>query len=138
MDESTTDAKNPEIREQGFFDRFAAAVSTQVSHAWFFSLCVLLILFWLPSKPLFGSMDTWQLVINTLTTCVTFLLVALIQNAQARFENTTNLKLNAVAAALADLMDAEAATLEPDDCEALFQDASQLRKTVGSEKVVGA
>lgn len=138
MDESTQEARNPDVREQGFFDRFAAAVSTQVSHAWFFSVCVLLILIWAPSKTLFGSTDTWQLVINTMTTIITFLLVALIQNAQARFENTTNLKLNAVAAALADFMDAQAAVLSSDACSALADDASTLRRAVGAEREVGA
>lgn len=84
-----------------FFDRFASSASTHVSRAWFFALCVLLVVVWAPSLPLFGSVDTWQLVINTLTTIVTFLLVALLQNSQERFELTVNRKLDALLRALA-------------------------------------
>lgn len=67
-----------------WFDRFATAVSRFVSKAWFFTACVLLIVLWAPSFFLVGNLDTWQLIINTITTIVTFLLVALLQNSQTR------------------------------------------------------
>lgn len=79
-----------------WFDRFASSASTWVSRAPFFAVCVLLIIVWLPSYFAFGSVDTWQLVINTITTIVTFLLVALLQNTQARFENSVNTRLIAI------------------------------------------
>lgn len=79
------------------FDRFASWASTRVSRATFFAFCVLIVVVWLPSYAIFGSIDTWQLVINTVTTVLTFLLVALLQNAQERFERATNEKLNAIA-----------------------------------------
>ncbi|HEX4788999.1 MAG TPA: low affinity iron permease family protein [Actinospica sp.] len=88
----------------GYFDRFAARANVFVSRAVFFTLCVLLVLLWLPSYFLFSSVDTWQLIINTLTTIVTFLLVALLQNSQTRNDTATQDKLNAVAAGLADLV----------------------------------
>jgi low affinity Fe/Cu permease len=75
-----------------------------VSRAWFFSACVLLVLVWAPTYFLFGSVDTWQLLINTATTIVTFLLVALLQNSHQRGEQATHVKLDAVATAVAVMM----------------------------------
>lgn len=79
-----------------WFDRFAEATATQVARAWFFALCVLLCLVWAPSLPLFGKIDTWQLVINTATTVITFLLVALLQNTQDRSTRAMTHKLDAI------------------------------------------
>jgi low affinity Fe/Cu permease len=86
------------------FNKFAEWASRMVSRAGFFSFCVLIILIWAPSFFVFGNIDTWQLIINTLTTIITFLLVALLQNTQQRFEDATNEKLNAIAKSLGDLM----------------------------------
>jgi len=63
-------------------DRFATRVSRFVSRAGFFMVCVLLVVMWAPSYFLLPDLDTWQLIINTVTTIVTFLLVALLQNTQ--------------------------------------------------------
>jgi hypothetical protein len=116
-----------------FFDRFASAANEFVSRALFFSLCLLLVIIWLPSYFVFGSVDTWQLVINTLTTIVTFLLVALLQNTQTRSDAAIQQKLNAIADGLADLMDASSSD-NPD----LRQDMIELRQAVGLEKREGA
>ena len=113
----------------GMFDRFASAASTFVARAPFFACCVLLVVVWLPSLTLFGNVDTWQLVINTVTTIVTFLLVALLQNAQERFERATNVKLDAIADYLADT-----ALGDP----ALRQHAEDLRRAVGIEDRITA
>jgi low affinity Fe/Cu permease len=72
----------------GFFDRFAGAASSFASRAPFFAGCVLLIVVWAPSIGLF-NLDTWQLIINTATTIITFLLVALLQNSQTRNDQAT-------------------------------------------------
>lgn len=90
----------------GKFDRLATVVSDQVSRAWFFALCVLLVLLWVPSILVIRTVDTWQLIINTMTTIVTFLLVALLQNTQKRSDRAMQQKLNAIVEALADLMEA--------------------------------
>jgi low affinity Fe/Cu permease len=111
------------------FDRFAASTARFTSHAPFFVSCVALVLLWLVSYPLFGSIDTWQLVINTATTIVTFLMVALLQNSQGRSEAALHQKLDAIADALADLMEA---TSEMRDSE---EDVRDLRTAVGIEKV---
>lgn len=59
-----------------------------------FSLAILMILIWLISGPIFGFSDTWQLVINTSTTIVTFLMVFLIQNTQNRDSEAMQVKLD--------------------------------------------
>lgn len=82
------------------FDKFADKVNIVTSKAWFFAFCVLLVLLWAPSYFLIGTLDTWQLLINTTTTIVTFLLVALQQNAQTRSDAAIQQKLNAMAAAM--------------------------------------
>jgi low affinity Fe/Cu permease len=87
----------------GFFDRFAGGASTLASRAPFFAFCVALIVVWAPTIA-FLKVDTWQLIINTATTIITFLMVALLQNSQTRTDQATQHKLNAIADGLADLM----------------------------------
>lgn len=79
-----------------WFNSFADWWADFVASAFFFGFCVLLVLVWAPSLPLFGSVDTWQLIINTATTIITFLLVALLHNTQHRFENAVNARLQAI------------------------------------------
>ena len=107
----------------GWFDRFASGASKIVSRAWFFAFCVLLVVVWAPSIALIRSISTWQLIINTATTIITFLLVALLQNTQERSDNAIQEKLNAIADSLSDLMRAQG----------LEKDAKELRSAVGLE-----
>jgi low affinity Fe/Cu permease len=111
--------------EVGWFDRFAEQASKLASRAWFFAFCVLLVLLWAPSILILGSIDTWQLIINTATTIITFLLVALLQNSQERSDQALQQKLNAIAKGLADLMDDKGKN----------DDARELRDAVGLEEV---
>jgi low affinity Fe/Cu permease len=78
----------------GPFRRFAQAVSTAAGRPWTFIAAVALIIVWGVSGPIFGFSDTWQLVINTTTTIVTFLMVFLIQNTQNRDTEALRLKLD--------------------------------------------
>lgn len=112
------------------FDRFASAASTFVSRPWFFAMCVLLVFIWAPSYFAFRDVDTWQLVINTMTTIITFLLVALLQNTQSRHNGAVQHKLNAIADALADLM-TQVANDQAD--RPLHRDVRELRAAVGLE-----
>ena len=114
----------------GIFDRFAGSAASVASRATFFAFCVLLILIWLPSFLLIGNIDTWQLVINTATTIITFLLVALLQNTQTRSDQAVQHKLNAIADALSDLM-AHLSDKVPE--RDLSNDLTELRKAVGLE-----
>jgi low affinity Fe/Cu permease len=76
------------------FRRFAAIIATTTGSPWAFMIAVLVILVWGVTGPLFNFSDTWQLVINTSTTIVTFLMVFLIQNTQNRDAVTIQLKLD--------------------------------------------
>lgn len=67
-----------------WFATFAERCSTASGHAVTFAAAVAVVAAWLISGPLFGFSDTWQLVINTGTTIITFLMVFLVQNAQNR------------------------------------------------------
>jgi low affinity Fe/Cu permease len=76
------------------FDRFARWTEHQVGRSVTFALAVLSILVWGMTGPIFAWSDTWQLVINTGTTIVTFLMVFVIQNAQNRDTQALQLKLD--------------------------------------------
>jgi low affinity Fe/Cu permease len=129
---SDTDLMPTDVtRNLSFFDRFASTAARFVSRAWFFALCVLLVLVWAPTFFLIGSIDTWQLIINTATTIITFLLVALLQNTQTRADNALQHKLNAIADGLADLMQA---TSEHREDARLREDVKELRTAVGLEQ----
>jgi low affinity Fe/Cu permease len=67
-----------------WFSRFANATAHAADRPATFALCCLIILVWAIAGPVFGYSDTWQLIINTGTTIVTFLMVFLIQNTQNR------------------------------------------------------
>jgi low affinity Fe/Cu permease len=108
----------------GPFDRFATAASKIASRAWFFAFCVILVVVWAPSILFLKDIDTWQLIINTATTIITFLLVALLQNSQERADQAVQHKLNAIADALSDLMSAQK----------MPHDADELRQAVGLEQ----
>ena len=119
---------------ESVFDRFADLVGRFTSRAWFFTFCVLLVLLWAPSYFLFQNVDTWQLIINTLTTIVTFLLVALLQNTQKRSDDAVQQKLNAIADGLADLMSHHSTTGGRD----LDGDRRELIQAVGLENREGS
>ncbi len=76
------------------FGTFAATASGWLGSKWAFAGAILIIVGWACSGPVFHFSDTWQLVINTGTTIVTFLMVFLIQNTQNRDAKAINLKLN--------------------------------------------
>lgn len=121
------------MKRKRFFDRFAESAAGFVSHAPFFAACLLLVVIWAPSYWLFSDVDTWQLIINTVTTIITFLLVALLQNSQRRGELAIQGKLDALADGLADLMQHIGG-----DHPELSKDIKELRKAVGVEKEIGS
>jgi low affinity Fe/Cu permease len=77
-----------------FFTKFATAVSKWTGRPLVFISCGVLVILWALSGPIFGFSDTWQLVINTSTTIITFLMVFLIQNTQNRDNNALHAKLD--------------------------------------------
>src|SRR5262245_19061856 len=82
------------MSNRSFFGRFAAGAARAMGHPLAFLLAVLIIVVWAVMVPLFGFSDTWQLVINTSTTIVTFLMVFLIQNTQNRDSIAVQIKLD--------------------------------------------
>jgi low affinity Fe/Cu permease len=142
MPEKERDMPSSVSPELGAFDKFAGVAARFVSRAPFFAAAVALVVMWLVEggilmatkgpKAFLGQ--SYQLQINTVTTVVTFLLVALLQNTQTRSDIAVQDKLNAIADALGDFMDKTAS----DRQDELVDDVKELRQAVGLEEVVGA
>ena len=88
------------MKPAGWFTRFANQAARATGHPWAFGLAVLVVAIWAATGPVFKFSDTWQLVINTGTTVITFLMVFLIQNTQNRDARAINLKLDELIRAL--------------------------------------
>ena len=84
------------------FTKFANAVSAAAGSPFAFIVCAAYVVLWACTGPLFGFSDTWQLVINTSTTIVTFLMVFLIQNTQNRDNGAIHAKLDELIRAMVD------------------------------------
>jgi low affinity Fe/Cu permease len=84
------------------FTRFANKVSEWAGSPYAFLLCIAAVVIWALSGPMFGFSDTWQLVINTSTTIITFLMVFLIQNTQNRDNGALHAKLDELIRAMVD------------------------------------
>ena len=112
------------------FHRVAGRTSTVVGSSWAFLLAVLVVLVWAVSGPVFGFSNTWQLVINTGTTIVTFLMVFLIQNTQNRDAKAMHLKLDELIASREQARDL---LIDMEDCtdhelEELAQEFRRVRE----------
>ena len=122
------------------FRKFAQRTSHIVGTPWAFILAVLIIIVWAASGPIFAYSDTWQLVINTGTTIITFLMVFLIQNTQNRDAKAIHLKLDELIKAargarnslvdLEDLTDAELKALEA-EFKAFHEGQSRKKSSKG-------
>jgi low affinity Fe/Cu permease len=125
-------AKRPtELAERrSRFDTFAEAASRFVSEAAFFAISAVLVAVWVPTIWLFHSVDTWQLVLNTVTSVMAFLLIALLQNSERRYDRALHAKVDALAAALAVVIRHEVDS-EDDD---LRQALADLESAIGLEE----
>lgn len=114
------------------FHRFAKATSQSVGRPSMFVLALVIIAAWAVTGPLFRFSDTWQLIINTGTTIVTFLMVFLIQNTQNRDARAMHLKLDellrAHARARNSLVDLE--NLTDEEMDELHKEFRRLRLEV--------
>jgi low affinity Fe/Cu permease len=88
------------MKNQSWFLRFSKRLSVLTGRAGTFVIAVTVVIGWALTGPLFGYSDTWQLVINTSTTIITFLMVFLIQNTQNRDTEAIQLKLDEIIRAL--------------------------------------
>lgn len=109
------------------FDRFAGYITVWAGSPWAFLLALLAVIVWAVTGPFYHFSETWQIVINTGTTIVTFLMVFLIQQSQNKDSLAIHIKLNELLAAhelasnrvvaIEDLDEAELATLREFYCE---------------------
>jgi low affinity Fe/Cu permease len=93
------------------FTQFTTAVSAWLGRPWVFVAALVVLILWAMSGPILGFSDTWQLIINTSTTIITFLMVFIIQNTQNRDNLAMNIKQDAIMRKLgisdSDLIEAE-------------------------------
>jgi len=112
------------------FRVFAHRSAIMLGSAWAFSGAMLVIIVWLLTGPIFQFSDTWQLIINTATTVITFLMVFLIQNTQNRDAKAMHLKLDEIIRALKSarnqLVDLE--DLSDEDLKKLEEQFRRLRQ----------
>lgn len=115
------------------FRKFAFKAAKQVGSPWMFVSALAVIALWAITGPIFHFSDTWQLVINTGTTIITFLMVFLIQNTQNRDAEAIQLKLDELLRAVTDartsLVNLE--DLSDDELERLQEEFRRLRESEG-------
>jgi len=123
-------------RVRDAFHFFARKASNILGSPWAFIIAILIIIVWAALGPTFHYSDTWQLIINTGTTIVTFLMVFLIQNTQNRDAKAVHLKLDelirAIASARNNLLDLE--ELSEEELKKLEEDFKRLRDRAGSTR----
>jgi low affinity Fe/Cu permease len=135
--------KTSECDDRDFFCRirdafgvFARQASSVLGSAWAFVCAIVIIVVWALTGPTFHYSDTWQLIINTGTTIVTFLMVFLIQNTQNRDAKAVHLKLDELIRALGParnkLVDLE--KLSDDELKKLEGEFEKVRKKADSAK----
>jgi low affinity Fe/Cu permease len=135
---SQNNGENPDMfcRIRDAFGVFARKTSNILGSAWAFVIALVIIVVWAITGPTFHYSDTWQLIINTGTTIVTFLMVFLIQNTQNRDAKAVHLKLDelirAVGPARNKLVDLE--KLSDDELKSLETEFEKLRKKAQGAK----
>jgi low affinity Fe/Cu permease len=114
------------------FDRFAETASRFVSQATFFFISLVVVSIWMPTIVLFDDVDTWQLVINTATSVLAFLLLALLQNSERRYDHALHHKVDVLAQALATVMRHQVEA----DSAAVRRSIDELNAAIGLERKV--
>ncbi len=123
-------ARRKKIKQAFWFTRIAKWASRTAGKPSTFMVALVIILLWLLTGPIFHFSDTWQLVINTGTTIVTFLMVFLIQNTQNRDQEALQIKLDEVLRSMENahtvLLDLE--ELDDEELDMIRKDYLQLAK----------
>ena len=132
-------------RPRAWFTRFAKSTAKATGRPLAFTIAVLVIAVWAITGPLFGFSDTWQLIINTGTTIVTFLMVFLIQNTQNRDSEAIQVKLDElirlskgghnVLLDLEELEEEELDKIRASYCELAEEARERLRRGLGDTDV---
>lgn len=112
------------------FRKVAHWSSRMMGSSWSFAIATLLVVVWAVSGPIFDYSDTWQLVINTATTVLTFLMVFLIQNTQNRDAQAIHLKLDEIIRSI-DAARNELIDIEEDEDKELNQLEDEFRQIRG-------
>lgn len=115
--------ENTQAKRKSFFEKFSSKVTDFSGSTWAFSIALLIVLFWAISGPFFHYSETWQLVINTGTTIITFLMVFLIQKSQNKDSLAIQLKLNELVAS------SKGASNRLIDVECLTEDDLKMLRT---------
>lgn len=138
----------PHKPAKGIFERFSTTVTKATGSSAAFLLALATVIIWAITGPIFGYSETWQLVINTGTTIITFLMVFLIQKAQNKESMSVQLKLNELIAAtkgasnrlvsVEDLTEEELCVLQQhyQTLAEITQKASDLRKSHSIEEAI--
>ena len=112
------------------FSRIAGKTAGAIGSAWAFIIAIAALIAWLVSGPFLGFSDTWQLIINTSTTIITFLTVFLIQHTQNKNDRATQLKLDeilhSIPSARNDFIDLE--DMDEDKLKKLREEYKKLKK----------
>jgi len=120
------------------FGKFSIASANALGAPWMFAVNVLLIVAWFLSGPLFRFSDTWQLVVNTITTVFTYLAVFLIQNTQNRDGRAIHLKLDELITSMEGarnrIVDLE--NLTDEELDRLAKEFQRLGRRVGGDSAV--
>jgi low affinity Fe/Cu permease len=121
--------------KNSFFTRFAKHTATIAGRPVTFVIAVGVLIVWAVTGPLFGFSDTWQLIINTGTTIITFLMVFLIQNTQNRDTEAMQIKLDelirTVKGTREEVMDLE--ELDEEELDAIRNEYLELARTAHAE-----
>lgn len=120
-------------RKRSIFQKFAQTASSAMGSPWAFAVAAGVVLVWAALGPVFHFSDTWQLVINTSTTIITFLMVFLIQNTQNRDTEALRLKLDELILATRDARNAFVDIDDLDDKQ-LNEIERDLRAAAGSKQ----
>jgi low affinity Fe/Cu permease len=107
-----------------------------VSEAAFFTISTLLVVIWVPTIALFNSVDTWQLVLNTVTSVLAFLLIALLQNSERRYDRVLHAKVDAITDGLAMLIRLQSGGITEgvDDVLAELEAANALDDQIAAQR----
>jgi low affinity Fe/Cu permease len=130
MSDRPARAEGADHDHRSAFERFVEVAQNQVSRPWFFSAMAAFIVAWAVSAPfLFKDLKSAAAVLHVVSSCISLLLLALLENAGRRSEEASHEKLNTLAEALGALMDSRAA-----DDPQLHEHAKRLREAVGLEE----
>jgi len=119
-------------RKEDIFTKFTSTVSAWLGRPWIFVAALSVLILWGISGPILGFSDTWQLIINTSTTIITFLMVFIIQNTQNRDNLAINIKLDAIMHKL-DINDNDLIEAEDQSDKALEKEKKGVQRSARNE-----